>query len=153
MLPRSRRKSSKGRGRPADRFSFLALSKVLGGWRAAGSLGIGKSPLCLQWSKPISQLPASRMAVGRHLQHMGFLSCTGVDNPTRTLVTWQGLQPQAGYRGVEHGHGLVTQAATPWSTVTVLITTQIKYGSMSPINYMHKYYQTVFNTNSTSDNY
>lgn len=99
LLPRSRRKSSKGWGRSADRFSFLGFSKVPSGWRAAGSLGIGKSPLGLQRSKPISQLPSARMAVGAHLHHTELLGCTGVDNPIRTLVSWHGLQPEAGHCG------------------------------------------------------
>lgn len=67
LLPRSRRKSNKGWGRSFDRFSFLGLFKVPSERRPAGSLGIGKSPLGLQWSKPIAQLPAARMAVGGHL--------------------------------------------------------------------------------------
>lgn len=74
LLPRGRRKSRKAWGRSADRFPFLGLSQAPSGWRAAGSLGFGKSPLGLQWSQPISQLPAARMAVGGHLWHMGFLA-------------------------------------------------------------------------------
>lgn len=77
LLPRSRRKCRKRWGRSADRFFCLGLSKVPSGWRAAGSLGIGKSLLGLQWSKPISQLPADGMAVGGHLQHTVFLGCPG----------------------------------------------------------------------------
>lgn len=52
-----------------------------------------------------SPAACSQDGCGGHLQHMGFLSCTGIDNSKRTLVTWQGLQPQAGYCGVQHGHG------------------------------------------------
>lgn len=43
-------------------------------------------------------------------------------------------------------------AEAPWSIATVLPTTQGRQGSMSPLNYMNKYYQTIFNTNSASDN-
>lgn len=77
FLPRSRIKSNKGWRRPADRFSFLGLSKVPSEQRAAGSLGTGKSPLGLQCSKPKAQLPAARMAVVGTYSTRGFWAAQG----------------------------------------------------------------------------